>query len=99
MALETVFRRFSLLPGFIQTGNGESRDKAHWLGNKPSAPSEQDRNQHGHDDRPPQPRDRRGYRALATITLGEVEQAYNSFRSQLVASPTEGWIARNYFCQ
>ncbi len=99
MALETVFQRFSLLPGFIQTGNGEPRNKAHWLGNKQSAPQQQDQNQHQQDDRPPQRRDRRGYRDLASLTLGEVEDAYNYFKPQLVASPTEGWIAKNFFCQ
>lgn len=98
MTLETSLRRFTLLPGFIQTGNGESR-KAHWLGNKESAPPQQDQNQGGEGGRPPQRRDRRGYRDLATITLGEVEEAYEYFKSQLVPAPVEGWIAKNYFCQ
>lgn len=98
MALETIFRRFSLLPGFIQTGNGEPR-KAHWLGNKQPTPSQQDQNQRGQDDRPPQRPDARGYRDVASISLGEVDEAYRYFHSQLVAAPLEGWIARNYFCQ
>src|SRR5512138_3801837 len=99
MALETVFRRLSLLPGFIQTGNGEPRNKAHWLGNQQPAPPQQDQNQHRQDDRPPQQRDPRGYRDLASLTLGEVEQAYNYFKPQLISSPTEAWIAKNYFCE
>ncbi|HSD85589.1 MAG TPA: hypothetical protein VLG46_17135, partial [Anaerolineae bacterium] len=99
MALETAFRRFSLLPGFIQTGNGEPRNKAHWLGNKQSAPPQPDQNQHGQDDRPPQYRDPRGYRDLASLTLGEVQDAYKYFEHQLIPSPAEAWIARNYFCQ
>jgi hypothetical protein len=98
MALETAFRRFVLLPGFIQTGNGEPR-KAHWLGNKQSTPSQQDQNQGGQDDRPPKRPDARGYRDLASISLGEVDEAYGYFQSQLVASPAEAWIAKNYFCQ
>lgn len=98
MALETTFRRFSLLPGFIQTGNGEPR-KAHWLGNKQPATSKPDQNQGGHDDRPPKRPDARRYRDLASITLGEVEEAYSYFQRQLVAAPLEGWIAKNYFCQ
>jgi hypothetical protein len=97
MALETIFRRFSLLPGFIQTGNGESR-KAHWLGNKQSTPSQQDQDQRKQDDHPPQP-DARGYRELASLTLGEVEEAYDHFKPQLISSPAESWIAKNYFCQ
>lgn len=99
MALETVFRRFSLLPGFTQTGNGEPRNKAHWLGNKQPTTPQQDQNEHRQDDRPPQRRDPRGYRDLASLTLGEVEEAYNYFKHQLVPSPAEGWIAKNYFCQ
>jgi len=98
MALETALRRFTLLPGFIQTGNGEPR-KAHWLGNKQSTPSQQDQNDRRQDDRSPKRPDPRGYRDLATITLGEVEDAYNHFRDQLISSSAEAWIAKNYFCQ
>lgn len=98
MALETAFRRFSLLPGFIQTGNREPR-KAHWLGNKQPTTPQQDQDQPRRDDQPPQPRDTRGYRDLASLTLGEVDDAYNHFKHQLTASPVEAWIAKNYFCQ
>jgi len=98
MALKTALRRFSLLPGFIQTGNGEPR-KAHWLGNKQSTPPQQDQKQGGQQDRPPKPSDTRKYRDLASLTLGEVDDVYNHFRHQLVASPAEAWIAKNYFCQ
>lgn len=98
MALETVFRRFSLLPGFIQTGNGEPR-KAHWLGNSEPVSPQQDQKQGGQQTPPPRRLDTRKYRNLASITLGEVEDVYNYFKSQLVASPTEAWIAKNYFCQ
>ncbi len=99
MALETALRQFFLLPGFIQTGNGEPRNKAHWLGNKQSTTPQQDQNQRRQDDRLPQRRDPRGYRDLSSLTLGEVEDAYNYFKPQLVASPAEAWIAKNYFCQ
>lgn len=98
MTLETTFRQLGLLPGFIQTGNGEPR-KAHWLGNKQPTDQGQEQNQRGYDDRPPQGSDPRGYRSLTSLTLGEVEDAYNRFRAQLVPSPMEGWVAKNYFCQ
>src|SRR5215208_747270 len=100
MALETALRRFVLLPGFIQTGNGEPR-KAHWLGNKGKQPTtpQQDSNQGGQEDRPPQRSDERGYRDLASITLGEVDDVYRHFQHQLVPSPAQAWIAKNYFCQ
>lgn len=107
MSLETALRRFTLLPGFIhrtasrvQTGNGEPR-KAHWLGDKrkQSTNPQQDQKHSGQEDRPPQRPDPRGYRDLASLTLGEVEDVYNHFRHQLVPAPVEGWIAKNYFCQ
>jgi hypothetical protein len=97
MTLETAFRRFTFLPGFIQSGNGEPR-KAHWLGNKQSTSPQQNTNQSGGNDQPPQRTDPRGYRQLASITLGEVEEAFNFYRSQLIPSPLEGWVAKNYFC-
>lgn len=99
MALETALRRFSLLPRFIQSGNGESRE-AHWLGNKHQQPTtpQPDSPQGGQEERPPQRVDPRGYRDLASITLGEVDEVYQYFKSQLIASPTEAWIAKNYFC-
>jgi hypothetical protein len=98
MALDTAFRRLILLPGFIQTGNGEPR-KAHWLSNKQPDTTQHDQNQGGPDDRSPKRPDPRGYRDLASISLGEVDEAYSYFHSQLVAAPAEAWIAKNYFCQ
>ena len=99
MALETAFRRLGFLPDFIQTGNEEPR-KAHWLGNKskPSTTPGQDHKQGGNDDPPRRRSDARGYRSLASLSLGEVEDAYNYFKAQLVPSPVEGWVAKNYFC-
>lgn len=98
MALEIALRRLVLLPGFIQTGNGEPR-KAHWLGNRQSTTPQQDQKHGGQQARPPQRQDPRGYRDLASITLGEVEDAVHQFQTQLVPSPVEGWIGKNYFCQ
>jgi hypothetical protein len=98
MALETAFRRWGLLPGFIQTGNGEPR-KAHWLGNKQPTTPQQDQKQGRNNDPSSKRPDPRGYRDLASIPLGEVEEAYLHFKDQLVPSPNEGWVAKNYFCQ
>ncbi len=105
MSLEIAFRRFTPLPDFIhrtasrvQTGNGEPH-KAHWLGHKQSTTPQQDQKPGGHDEHPPQRPDPRGYRDLASITLGEVEDVHSYFGSQLVPAPVEGWIAKNYFCQ
>jgi hypothetical protein len=100
MAMETSFRRLRFLPGFIQTGNGEPR-KAHWLGDKrkQSATPGQDQKPGAPGDPSPKRTDPRGYRALASLALGEVQDAYLHFEAQLVPSPSEGWIAKNYFCQ
>jgi hypothetical protein len=97
MTLETAFRRFSLLPGFIQTGNGEPR-KAHYLGKNEATPLERKQDQGRKDDEPKKPSTGK-YRDLGDITLGEVEDVYNYFQGQLIAAPAEAWIAKNYFCQ
>jgi hypothetical protein len=97
MTLEIRLRRFSFLPGLIQTGNGEPR-KAHFLGKKQAAPVEkQDQGQR--NDNSPQRGDTGKYRPLGSVTLGEVGDALRHYLPQLVVSPVEGWIARNYFCQ
>src|SRR6185369_13454003 len=98
MELETALRRFTLLPRFIQTGNGEPR-KAHYLGRDEASPIERKQDQgRKHDNAPKKPGSSK-YRDLADITLGEVEEVYHHFKSQLVPSPAEAWVAKNYFCQ
>ena len=98
MTLELAQKRLSLLPQFIQTGNGEPR-KGHWLGNKEPVERERDQNQRGEKDRAPKQPDTRGYRDLASITLGEVNDAYQFFESQLLpTSPDPSWVAANLFC-
>ena len=98
MVLETAFRRFTLLPRFIQTGNGEPR-KAHYLGKDEATPLEHKQDQGRKNDNAPKKPATSKYRDLADITLGEVEQVYDHFKNQLVPSPAEAWIAKNYFCQ
>jgi hypothetical protein len=97
MTLEIRLRRFSFLPGLIQTGNGEPR-KAHFLGKKQSTPVEnQDQGQSRQT--PPQRQQSSRYRPLGSVTLGEVDDALGYYLPQMVPSPAEGWIAGNYFCQ
>ena len=96
MTLETAFRRFTLLPRFIQTGNGEPR-KAHFLGRDEASSLEQKQDRGRKNDNAPKKSGK--YRDLADITLGEVDEVYQFFKSQLVPSPAEAWIAKNYFCQ
>jgi hypothetical protein len=97
MTLEIRLRRFSFLPGLIQTGNGEPR-KAHFLGKKQASPVEkQDQGQQ--NENPPQNQNTGKYRSLGSVTLGEVDDALRYYLPQMVPSPVEGWIARNYFCE
>jgi len=98
MALETALRRFTLLPRFIQTGNGEPR-KAHFLGKDEATPIERKQDQGRKNDNSPRKPGTDKYRDLADITLGEVQEVYDHFKDQLVPAPAEGWIAKNYFCQ
>ena len=95
--LEVTLKRSLLSPRFIQTGNGEPR-KSHWLGNKAPAPSQPDQGQGGIRDNAPKQRDPRGYRDLASITLGEVRDAHQFFAKQLIPSPYPSWVGTNYFC-
>src|SRR5512133_3855090 len=98
MTLETAFRRFTLLPRFIQTGNKEPR-KAHYVGKDESSQLERKQDQSRKQDNSPKKPGSSKYRDLADITLGEVEDVYRHFKAQLVPSPVEAWIAKNYFCQ
>jgi hypothetical protein len=98
MTLETALRRFTLLPRFIQTGNGEPR-KAHFLGKDEATPIERKQDQGRKNDNGPRKPGSDKYRDLADIALGEVQVVYEHFKDQLVPSPAEAWIAKNYFCQ
>lgn len=97
MSLVGVLRQFSFLPSLIQTGNGEPR-KAHFLGKDKATSLEPGQDKGGkRDDEPKQPQSG-PYRALETITIGEVDEVHRYFQNQLIASPNLTWIARNYFC-
>lgn len=97
MSLLTEIRRFSLLPGFIQTGNEEPR-KAHFLGRNNATPVEPKQDTGGKNDNTPRKPLNSQYRSLGDLTLGDVESALAYYRPQLVAPPRAAWIAKNYFC-
>jgi hypothetical protein len=81
----------------VQTGNGEPR-KAHFLGKDRATPVDRKQETGGkRDDDPKQPKSG-PYRSLDTITIGEVDEGYRYFQSQLLPSPNDAWIAKNYFC-
>jgi len=97
MALEISLRRFSLLPTFIQNGNGEPRG-AHYLG-RSNPELDQNKDQGLKNEGGPGKPGSGKYRPLSDITLGDVDAAYRYFKNQLVQSPVDGWVAQNYFCQ
>ncbi len=103
MTLETVLKPISLFPRFAQLGNDEppssgmKRKMIHWVGNK--EPIEQKQDSGGNQNKQaPKQNDARGYRDLASITLGEVSDAYKYFADQLLPSPYPAWLAPGYFC-
>lgn len=102
MALETTFKRFSLFDHFAQMGNDEPppsrmKKKIHWVGNK--EPDEQKQDSGGkRSGQSPKQKDARGYRDLASIAIGEVNEAHQYFKQQLLPSPYPAWIAPNHFC-
>jgi hypothetical protein len=97
MALDLSLRRFSLLPRFIQTGNGEP-PKAHFVRRSDPLPAGGDQETGGnHDDDPKQSKPGK-HRRLSDITMGEVRQAIKLYERQLVAVDGVEWVAANYFC-
>jgi len=98
MALDLSLRRFSFLPSFLQTGNGEPR-KAHYLRRSDEPSVNKDQEPGGRNgDSPKQPGTAK-YRSLSDLTLGEVEEALAYFHPQLVEVTDAEWVAKNYFCQ
>jgi len=97
MTLEITLRRPLLPPLFIQTGNEKPR-KAHWLGDKEPARAPQKPEQGGRSGGPSREREARGYRDLASITLGEVRNVYKFFEKQLTPGPHQAWVGTNHFC-
>ena len=102
MALETAIKRFSLFDHFAQMGNDEPppsgmKRRLHWVGNKESVEQKQDPGGK-RSGQPPKQKDERGYRDLASLTIGEVNEAHHYFKQQLLPSPYQTWIAPDHFC-
>lgn len=102
MALELGTLRFSFLSLLAQSGNDDlppsgMQRRLHWIGQKEasSEPEQQPAGKRGGDN--PKKKDARGYRQLSSITLGEVDEAYKYYATQLVATPYPEWIAPKVF--
>jgi len=101
MALETSLRRFSLFDQLAHLWDDEPpssgmQPKLHWVGQKTQAEQKQESGGKKSEGRPE--KNERGYRELSSITLSEVNEAYNYYTNQLALSPAPAWIAPNYFC-
>jgi hypothetical protein len=70
--------------------------RLHWVGHKEAEEQKQDTGRKP-SGRNPKQKDSRGYRDLASITLGEVHDAHQYYAHQLIPSPHLTWIAANYF--
>ena len=102
MALETSFRRFSLFEQLAHLINDEPppgmKPTIHWVGQKKTEVEQQQETGGKKGRGRPKKPDERGYRELSSITLSEVNDAYNFYANQLAPSPAPAWIAPNYFC-
>jgi hypothetical protein len=97
MTLEFSLYSPLILPRFLQAQKDESRRDIHWVGQKSDGGQNQNA-QGGMNNAGPKRPDPRGYRDLASVTLGEVNDAYKHFASQLQPTTHESWVAANYFC-
>ena len=100
MNFETAFKRSLLSPAFIQYGDDAPRppDEAHVLG-RGLENILQGQNQGGRNDDEPKPKkyDRRGCRLLESITPGEVQDAYDIYKGQLISTVSGALITANQF--
>jgi hypothetical protein len=97
MSYLLTLRRLPSLPRWIETDNGEPK-KAHWVGSRSSSGEQQERQEPAQKGGSSRPSGTRGYRDLASITLGEVQAAFDLFENQLLPSPYPAWVATNMFC-
>lgn len=102
MALETSLRRFSLFAQLAHMLNDEPpsgmKPAIHWVGQKKAEVEQKEETGGKKGGGGPKQKDERGYRELSSITLSEVNDAYNFYAHQLAPSPAPAWIAPNYFC-
>lgn len=96
MTLEISLRPPLSLPHFLQAQKDEPRRDIHWIGQKKgneSQPASSEPNPPS-----PKPDNSQGYRSLASIKLGEVDDAQKYFANQLLPVPYPSWIGKNHFC-
>lgn len=94
MTLEISLKPPFSLPRLLQAKEDEPpRQKYRWIGQGGNQPQNQPKR--GESPQRPNKSDENG---LESITLGDVDKAFRFFKPQLVPSPFDGWMARNFFC-
>jgi len=97
MTLEISLRRPFSLPRVFRADENKPEQDYHWVGQKRDA----ENGQTGSGDQNNEPKsnkDRKGYRPLSSISIGEVDGVYRRFEPQLLFAH-DNWIGKNYFCQ
>jgi len=97
MTLEIFLQKPFTFPRVLWARNGESRQDYHWIGHT------NDGEEKSHELGVPSQKPQRGknkqkYRPLTDITLGDVDDAFEIFKYQLLPV-RENWIGKNSFCQ
>ena len=94
MTLEISLRPSFVFPRVLRAQKNDSRQ--HWVGQASSTPQKKTGGG-SQGNKPQQDDDEQGYRPLAKIKPGEVKDAFEYFKSQLIPV-YEDYIAENHFC-
>lgn len=95
MAFEIVLKPTFSLPRLLRAHSDEPQQEYHWLGK--SGGTQQETTPRVPGRKPTGEKNGQGYRPLANIQLGEIEEALALFEGQLLPSH-ENWIGKNHFC-
>ena len=97
MTLEISLRKPFTFPRVFWARNGESRQDYHWIGHTHDKDEKSDTL--GEPSQKPQnEKSKQKYRPLTDITLGDVDDAIELFKHQLLPTQ-ESWIRKDSFCQ
>ena len=97
MTLEISLRRPFSLPRVFWTDVNKPQQDYHWVGQKRD--TEHGQTEKGNQNKESKDnKDKKGYRPLSSISIGEVDDVYRHFEPQLLFAH-ENWIGKNYFCQ
>jgi hypothetical protein len=96
MAFEIALTPLFSLPRLLRAHSDEPEQEYHWLGQTRETQQKQT-GAEGPGRKPAGEKNDQGYRRLASIRLGEVEDALSLFERQRLPVH-ENWIGKNHFC-